>query len=132
MAVKKGKTMSTETNTGSAEYKPEQSADSSQLVDLLTKVLKTVQKQVEVESKPKNEAMQKIVEHLNSSAKVLKQVQEQVKVEPKQELDGRAEQAIDEYKKISLALRVPTQRNKNIVTPKWKLPPVNPRARQKT
>lgn len=100
MAVKKGKTTSTETNTGSAEYKPEQSADTAQLVDLLTKVLKTVQ--------------------------------EQVKVEPKPQLFGKAEQAVVEYKKISNALKVPTQRNKNIVTPKWKLPPVNPRARQKT
>jgi hypothetical protein len=76
--------------------------------------------------------MQKIVEHLNSSAKVLKQVQEQVRVEPKQELDGKAKQAIDGYKKISMALKVPTQGNKKIVTPKWNLPPVNPRARQKT
>ena len=99
MTGKTGKTTSTETNTGSAEYKPEQSADTAQLVDLLTQVLKKVQEQVGVESKP--------------------------------QLFGKAEQAVVEFKEISKSIRVPTQRNNNIEAPKWNLPPVNPRARQK-
>lgn len=97
MTDEKYKSKQSPEKTGSSGSRSEQGGDTAQLVDLLTKVLKSVHKQVEAE--------------------------------PKATLEGKAKQAVVEYKKISEALGVPTQLDPDIdPLKKWHLPPINPRA----
>ncbi|QBQ54755.1 hypothetical protein [Nitrosococcus wardiae] len=86
---------------GSAGSGTEQGADTQEIVQLLTGIFEEVQGLVQTRTRQPFEK------------------------------GSLPDQAIEQFKAIKIALRVPIQLNPKIEPPTWHLPPINPRARAK-